>query len=139
MLYEVITFEAFSKNFSSVIIPYSMKSLRSSHFFSKFSLSFLKMSASLSVITSYSRHYTKLYDWWKSDDSPVSDNKVLSTEAWEHCRKIAAEQLSAKKLYVVDCFSGANKETRLCVRFVMEVAWQAHFVKNMFIRPTEVV
>jgi phosphoenolpyruvate carboxykinase (ATP) len=75
--------------------------------------------------------------WWKSDDSPVSDNKALSPEAWEHCRKIAAEQLSAKKLYVVDCFSGANNETRLCVRFIMEVAWQAHFVKNMFIRPAE--
>jgi phosphoenolpyruvate carboxykinase (ATP) len=75
--------------------------------------------------------------WWKSDSSPVSDNKVLSAEAWEHCRKIAQGQLSGKKLYVVDCYSGANRDTRLNVRFIMEVAWQAHFVKNMFIRPSE--
>jgi phosphoenolpyruvate carboxykinase (ATP) len=75
--------------------------------------------------------------WWKSDNSPVSDNKVLSEEAWEHCRKIAQGQLSGKKLYVMDCYSGANRDTRLSVRFIMEVAWQAHFVKNMFIRPTE--
>lgn len=75
--------------------------------------------------------------WWKSENSPVSDNKALSREAWEHCRKIAEKQLSGKKLYVMDCYSGANRDTRLCVRFVMEVAWQAHFVKNMFIRPTE--
>ncbi len=75
--------------------------------------------------------------WWKSDSSPVSDNKALSREAWDHCRKIAEKQLSGKKLYVMDCYSGANRDTRLCVRFVMEVAWQAHFVKNMFIRPTE--
>ncbi|MDX9727885.1 MAG: phosphoenolpyruvate carboxykinase (ATP), partial [Bacteroidales bacterium] len=75
--------------------------------------------------------------WWKSDNSPVSDNKVLSAEAWEHCRKIAQGHLSGKKLYVMDCYSGANRDTRLSVRFIMEVAWQAHFVKNMFIRPTE--
>lgn len=75
--------------------------------------------------------------WWKSESSPVSDNKPLTREAWDHCRKIAEKQLSGKKLYVMDCFSGANRDTRLCVRFVMEVAWQAHFVKNMFIRPTE--
>ena len=74
--------------------------------------------------------------WWKSEDSPVSDNKALTREAWDHCRKIAENQLSGKKLYVVDCYSGANPDTRLCVRFIMEVAWQAHFVKNMFIRPT---
>ena len=75
--------------------------------------------------------------WWKSDNSPVSDNKSLSIEAWEHCRTIAVNQLSGKKLYVVDCYSGANADTRLCVRFIMEVAWQAHYVKNMFIRPAE--
>lgn len=75
--------------------------------------------------------------WWKSEVSPVSDNKAITTEAWEHCRKIASSQLSGKKLYVVDCFSGANEDTRLNVRFIMEVAWQAHFVKNMFIRPSE--
>ena len=75
--------------------------------------------------------------WWKSDSSPVSDNKVLSGEAWDHCKKIAQRQLSGKKLYVMDCYSGANRDTRLSVRFIVEVAWQAHFVKNMFIRPTE--
>lgn len=73
--------------------------------------------------------------WWKTENSPVSDNKALTREAWDHCRKVAVNQLSGKKLYVVDCYSGANRDTRLCVRFVMEVAWQAHFVKNMFIRP----
>lgn len=75
--------------------------------------------------------------WWKSDVSPVSDNKAITKEAWEHCKKIASDQLSGKKLYVVDCFCGANEDTRLNVRFIMEVAWQAHFVKNMFIRPSE--
>lgn len=75
--------------------------------------------------------------WWKSETATVSDNKPLSAEAWEHCRQIAARQLSGKKLYVVDCYSGANRDTRINVRFIMEVAWQAHFVKNMFIRPSE--
>lgn len=75
--------------------------------------------------------------WWRSDTATVSDNKPLSYEAWVHCRQIAVRQLSGKKLYVVDCYSGANADTRLRVRFIMEVAWQAHFVKNMFIRPEE--
>jgi phosphoenolpyruvate carboxykinase (ATP) len=75
--------------------------------------------------------------WWKSETATVSDNKPVTAEAWEHCKKIASRQLSGKKLYVVDCFSGANADSRLNVRFVMEVAWQAHFVKNMFIRPSE--
>jgi phosphoenolpyruvate carboxykinase (ATP) len=78
---------------------------------------------------------TKDTVWWKSDKTKVSDNKPITLEIWEHCRNIAAKQLSGRRLYVVDCFSGANKDTRLCVRFIMEVAWQAHFVKNMFIRP----
>jgi phosphoenolpyruvate carboxykinase (ATP) len=73
--------------------------------------------------------------WWKSEKAPTSDNKPITWEVWEHCRKLAARQLSGKKLYVVDCYSGANKNTRLSVRFILEVAWQAHFVKNMFIRP----
>lgn len=73
--------------------------------------------------------------WWKTEKTKISDNKPVTIEIWEHCRKIAARQLSEKKLYVVDCFSGANKDSRLCVRFITEVAWQAHFVKNMFIRP----
>jgi phosphoenolpyruvate carboxykinase (ATP) len=75
--------------------------------------------------------------WWKSETATVSDNKPVTAEAWEHCRKIASGQLSGKKLFVVDCFCGANADTRLNVRFIMEVAWQAHFVKNMFIRPSE--
>ncbi len=73
--------------------------------------------------------------WWKSEKAPTSDNKPITWEVWEHCRKLAARQLSGKKLYVVDCYAGANKNTRLSVRFILEVAWQAHFVKNMFIRP----
>ncbi len=75
--------------------------------------------------------------WWKSESSPVSDNKALSQEAWDHCKRLAEKQLSGRKLYVMDGFSGANHDTRLSVRFIMEVAWQAHFVKNMFIRPTD--
>ncbi len=72
--------------------------------------------------------------WWKSDN-PKSDNKPITREIWDHCRKLASDQLSGKKLYVVDCYAGANDNTRIKVRFIMEVAWQAHFVKNMFIRP----
>ncbi len=73
--------------------------------------------------------------WWKSDKGKVSDNKPLSVEIWNHCKNLSAKQLSGKRLFVVDCFCGANKNSRLRVRFVLEVAWQAHFVKNMFIRP----
>lgn len=73
--------------------------------------------------------------WWRSDMAFVSDNKKTTPEIWNHCRKLSAGQLSGKRLFVVDCFCGANKNTRLSVRFIMEVAWQAHFVKNMFIRP----
>lgn len=74
--------------------------------------------------------------WWKSEKAPASDNKQITKEVWDHCKGLAAKQLSGKKLYVVDCYAGANENTRLSVRFIMEVAWQAHFVKNMFIRPT---
>jgi phosphoenolpyruvate carboxykinase (ATP) len=74
--------------------------------------------------------------WWKSDKAKVSDNKPISHDIWQHCKDIAARQLSGKRLFTVDCFSGANENTRLRVRFIMEVAWQSHFVKNMFIRPT---
>ena len=67
-----------------------------------------------------------------------NDNKPLSQDSWKEVKKIAAEELSNKdKLYVMDAFCGANENTRIKIRFVMEVAWQAHFVKNMFIRPTE--
>ncbi|HLN56900.1 MAG TPA: phosphoenolpyruvate carboxykinase (ATP) [Bacteroidales bacterium] len=78
---------------------------------------------------------TKDNVWWKTEKSSVSNNKRVSPEIWQHCKNISSRQLSGKKLFVVDCFCGANRNTRLNVRFIMEVAWQAHFVKNMFIRP----
>ncbi len=78
---------------------------------------------------------TKNTIWWKSEKAKISDNKPITIEIWEHCKNLAAKQLSGKRLFVVDCYCGANKNTRLAVRFVLEVAWQAHFVKNMFIRP----
>jgi len=73
--------------------------------------------------------------WWRSDKGKVSDNKPISLEIWNHCKNISVRELSGKKLFIVDCYCGANKNTRLGVRFILEVAWQAHFVKNMFIRP----
>jgi phosphoenolpyruvate carboxykinase (ATP) len=73
--------------------------------------------------------------WWKTDKGKVSDNKPISLDTWNHCKDISVKQLSGKRLFVVDCFCGANVNTRLKVRFIVEVAWQAHFVKNMFIRP----
>lgn len=80
---------------------------------------------------------TKDTIWWKSDKAPISDNKPISKEVWDHCKNIVSNQLTGKRVFVMDCFCGANENTRLSVRFIMEVAWQAHFVKNMFIRPTE--
>ncbi len=74
--------------------------------------------------------------WWTSDEYK-NDNKPCSPESWKELKKIAIKELSDKKLYVMDTFCGANENTRLKIRFIMEVAWQAHFVKNMFIRPTE--
>ena len=73
--------------------------------------------------------------WWTTDEYK-NDNKPASQEAWAAVKEIAKKELSGKKLYVVDGFCGANKDTRMAVRFIMEVAWQAHFVTNMFIRPT---
>ena len=73
--------------------------------------------------------------WWTSDDYK-NDNKPLSEDSWATLKEIAKKELSNKNLYVVDCFCGANKDTRMSVRFIVEVAWQAHFVKNMFIQPT---
>ena len=73
--------------------------------------------------------------WWTSDEYP-NDNHRASKEAWDACKDLALKQLSGKKLYVVDGFCGANKDSRMAVRFIMEVAWQAHFVRNMFIQPT---
>ena len=74
--------------------------------------------------------------WWTSDEYK-NDNKPASQEAWAAVKEIAKKELSNKRLFVVDGFCGANKETRMAVRFIVEVAWQAHFVTNMFIRPTE--
>ncbi|SPE76067.1 Phosphoenolpyruvate carboxykinase [ATP] [Flavobacterium columnare] len=74
--------------------------------------------------------------WWTSEKA-VNDNKPISTDTWAALKQNTVEQLSGKRLFVVDTFCGANENTRLKVRFIVEVAWQAHFVKNMFIRPTE--
>ena len=74
--------------------------------------------------------------WWNSDKA-VNDNKPISQNTWNALKETTINQLSGKRLFVIDAFCGANENTRLKVRFIMEVAWQAHFVKNMFIRPTE--
>ncbi|MDO4180476.1 MAG: phosphoenolpyruvate carboxykinase (ATP) [Bacteroidales bacterium] len=73
--------------------------------------------------------------WWTSEEYK-NDNKPVTPEAWKVLKDLAAKELSGKKLYVVDGFCGANKATCLKVRFIVEVAWQAHFVTNMFIRPS---
>ncbi|MEM7196683.1 MAG: phosphoenolpyruvate carboxykinase (ATP), partial [Pseudomonadota bacterium] len=73
--------------------------------------------------------------WWS--DQGKNDNKPLSPEHWAVLKSLVTEQLDGQKLYVVDAFCGASPETRLAVRFIVEVAWQAHFVKNMFIRPSQ--
>ena len=73
--------------------------------------------------------------WWTTEGYK-NDNKPASQEAWKAVKELAVNELGNKKLYVVDGFCGANKDTRMAVRFIMEVAWQAHFVTNMFIRPT---
>ena len=73
--------------------------------------------------------------WWTSDEYK-NDNHPASPEAWAALKEIAKKELSNKKLYVVDAFCGANKDTRMAIRFIVEVAWQAHFVTNMFINPS---
>ena len=73
--------------------------------------------------------------WWTSDEFK-NDNHPCSEETWKVLKEIAINELSNKKLYVVDVFCGANKDSRMAIRFIMEVAWQAHFVKNMFIAPS---
>ena len=73
--------------------------------------------------------------WWTSDEFK-NDNHPCSQETWKELKELAVKQLSDKKLYVVDVFCGANKDTRMAIRFIMEVAWQAHFVTNMFITPS---
>ena len=73
--------------------------------------------------------------WWTSDEFK-NDNHPCSEESWAVLKDLATKQLSDKKLYVMDVFCGANEDSRMSIRFIMEVAWQAHFVKNMFINPT---
>ena len=73
--------------------------------------------------------------WWTTEEYK-NDNHPMSEEVWAEVKKLAVKELSNKQLYVVDAFCGANEATRLAVRFIVEVAWQAHFVKNMFIQPT---
>ena len=74
--------------------------------------------------------------WWTSDEYK-NDNKPVTENAWKVLKDLAVKELSNKRLFVVDCYCGANEATRLKVRFIMEVAWQAHFVTNMFIRPSK--
>ncbi|MBQ8622338.1 MAG: phosphoenolpyruvate carboxykinase (ATP), partial [Oscillospiraceae bacterium] len=74
--------------------------------------------------------------WWTSDEFK-NDNHPMSESTWSVVKDLAVKELSNKKLYVVDAFCGANADTRMAVRFIVEVAWQAHFVTNMFIKPTE--
>ncbi len=74
--------------------------------------------------------------WWTTDGYK-NDNHPLSEENWAKLKKLAQQELSGKRLFVMDAFCGANKDTRMAIRFIMEVAWQAHFVKNMFIQPTK--
>jgi phosphoenolpyruvate carboxykinase (ATP) len=75
--------------------------------------------------------------WWKSPDKKSSDNKPITEEVWKDLYGTAIKQLNGQKLYVMDGFAGANLDTRLSIRVVTEVAWMAHFVKNMFIRPSD--
>jgi phosphoenolpyruvate carboxykinase (ATP) len=73
--------------------------------------------------------------WWS--DQGKNDNKAITPAVWSNLKTLVTKQLSGKRLFVVDTFCGANADTRLAVRFITEVAWQAHFVKNMFIRPSD--
>ena len=73
--------------------------------------------------------------WWTTDEYK-NDNHPISEDVWAELKNLAINELSNKRLFVVDAFCGANKDTRMAIRFVMEVAWQAHFVTNMFIKPT---
>jgi phosphoenolpyruvate carboxykinase (ATP) len=74
--------------------------------------------------------------WWTTEGYK-NDNHPMSEAIWAQVKDIAVKELSGKKLYIVDAFCGANEATHLAVRFILEVAWQAHFIKNMFIQPTE--
>ncbi|MBQ1811604.1 MAG: phosphoenolpyruvate carboxykinase (ATP), partial [Erysipelotrichaceae bacterium] len=74
--------------------------------------------------------------WWTSKEYP-NDNHPMDEKTFEYVKDLAKKELSNKRLFVVDAFCGANKDTRMAVRFIMEVAWQAHFVRNMFIKPNK--
>ena len=74
--------------------------------------------------------------WWTSEGYK-NDNHPMSEDVWAQVKKLAVSELCNKRLFVVDAFCGANKDTRMAVRFIMEVAWQAHFIKNMFIQPSQ--
>ena len=74
--------------------------------------------------------------WWTTPEYP-NDNHPMNEKVWAHVKDLACKELCGKNLFVVDAFCGANKDTRIAVRFIMEVAWQAHFVTNMFIKPTD--
>ena len=80
---------------------------------------------------------TKNNVWWHDPVKKSPDNKPLTVDQWKELKKLSQNQLSNKNLYVMDGFAGVNPDTRMKVRFVTEVAWQAHFVKNMFLRPSE--
>ncbi|AWA98836.1 phosphoenolpyruvate carboxykinase (ATP) [Vibrio harveyi] len=79
---------------------------------------------------------TEKHMWWTSD-AVKNDNKPINKEVWDDLKELVTNQLSGKRLFVIDGYCGANPDTRLSIRVITEVAWQAHFVKNMFIRPTE--
>jgi len=74
--------------------------------------------------------------WWFTKDNK-SDNRPITKEIWEHLKRLAIEELNGKNLYVNDCFCGANENSRMSIRVVTQIAWMSHFVKNMFIRPTD--
>ena len=74
--------------------------------------------------------------WWTTDGYK-NDNHPMSEDTWKDMKALAVKELCNKRLFVVDSYCGANKDTRMAVRFIMEVAWQAHFIKNMFIVPTD--
>ncbi|ARR45811.1 phosphoenolpyruvate carboxykinase (ATP) [Vibrio campbellii] len=79
---------------------------------------------------------TEEHMWWTSD-AVKNDNKPINKKVWDDLKELVTNQLSGKRLFVIDGYCGANPDTRLSIRVITEVAWQAHFVKNMFIRPTE--
>ena len=80
---------------------------------------------------------TKDNVWWAAPGKKGSDNHPITPEIWNHLKQLSEKQLSGKAVYVMDGYAGANENSRLKIRFVTEVAWQAHFIKNMFIRPSE--